>query len=314
MVQGTGQTPCRPADGRRRGIRERSRTHHRGRRRPAARPHRRPRAAPDAAALPRAEHRRVPQRRDRVRRRQPAVVRPGLRRGHPLGWSDRLAGAGRRRHADRRGRGHRGPRRAQGPHEGRPAARRPRLLCRERPRVVGTTRAWPSRHPAQRAGRCPRQAERVRRAGHPRVDGSGVPGRRRRPPVGPVPVDGPHRADQGPRAQEVRRHRDRAVHRRADRRDHRAVPGRAPPRRRPALVGGRRGGRRARADGEGPAHRHRHDLLARRYGHGPLRRRPAADRCPEPPAHPPLLPPRRPQRPRRDAARPLGPRVRPPVG
>ena len=59
-------------------------------------------------------------------------------------------------------------------------------------------RARPSRHPAQRAGRRARQAERVRRAGHPRVDRPGVPGRHRRAAVRPVPADGPHRADARP--------------------------------------------------------------------------------------------------------------------
>ena len=62
-------------------------------------------------------------------------------------------------------------------------------------------------------------------------------------------------------------------------RDRRAVRARAAAGERAPLVGGRRGGRRGRPAGEGPAHRHRHDLLARRHGHGPLRREAAAPRA-----------------------------------
>ena len=82
-------------------------------------------------------HRHVPQRRGRVRRRQPALVRSRLRREDALGGRDRAAGARRRRHADRRGRGHRGRARAPRPDEGRSAARRARVLRGERARVVG---------------------------------------------------------------------------------------------------------------------------------------------------------------------------------
>ena len=85
--------------------------------------------------------------------------------------------------------------------------------------------------------------------------------------------------------------------------------GRAPARRRAALVGGRRGGRRDRPGREGPAARHRHDLLAHRHGHGPLRREGAAARLPAAPAGAAVLPARRPQHPRRAAARALGRRV-----
>ena len=53
-------------------------------------------------------------------------------------------------------------------------------------------------------------------------------------------------------------------------------------RERAALVGGRAGRRRRRPHREGAAHRHRHDLLARRHGHGPVRRQAAAARCPQP--------------------------------
>ena len=84
---------------------------------------------------------------------------------------------------------------------------------------------------------------------------------------------------------------------------------RTPARRRAALVGGRRGGRRGRPAREGPAARHRHGLLARRHGHGPLRREGAAPRLPAAPAGAAVLPARRPQHPRRAAARALGPRV-----
>ena len=99
----------------------------------------------------RPEHRRVPHRRRGLRRRQPALVRSGLRREVGVGRADRVAADGGRRHADRRGRGHRGARGQARPHEGRPAARGARVLLRERPRVVGAVAARPPRLPAQRA-------------------------------------------------------------------------------------------------------------------------------------------------------------------
>ena len=112
-------------------------------------------------------HRHVPQRRGRVRRRQPALVRSRLRREDPLGGRDRAAAARRRRHADRRGRGHRGRARAARPDEGRSAARRARVLRGERARVVGAavpacgacsaaTRSSPrsTSRASSRAGRC----------------------------------------------------------------------------------------------------------------------------------------------------------------
>ena len=257
----------------RRGTHERSGTHHRRGRRPAARPHRRPRAAPAAAALPRPDT-------DAFRNvaiaygdDNPLWCDPdygtGTRWGGPIAspvlvGGDTLIGEDEVTEV---------PAEHKDLMKGDPLRGVHAFYAASAREWWAPLRARPSRHPAQRAGRRARQAERVRRAGHARVDRPGVPRRRRRAAVGPVPADGPHRADQGPRAQEVRRHRDRAVHRRADRRDQRAVPRRAPPRRRAALVGGRRGGRRARPDGEGPADRHRHDLLARRHGHGPLRRR-----------------------------------------
>ncbi len=78
------------------------------------------------------------------------------------------------------------------------------------------------------------------------------------------------------------------------------------------LVGGRGRGGRGRAHGQGTADRHRHDLLARGDGHGALRGHAAPPRGPQPAADPAVLPPRRAQRARRDAAGPLGSRVRPP--
>ena len=60
-------------------------SHHRRRRRPLPRAHRHPRTASDAAVLRAADVRHVPQRRDRLRRRQPALVRPRVRREDPLG-------------------------------------------------------------------------------------------------------------------------------------------------------------------------------------------------------------------------------------
>ena len=114
------------------------RDHRRGRR-PAARAHRNPRTAPAPAVLHAPDDRHLPQCRDRVRRRQSAVVRSRLRPDDPLGVADRVAGARRRRHADRRGRGHRGRARARGVDEGRSVARRARVLQR-RARASGGRR------------------------------------------------------------------------------------------------------------------------------------------------------------------------------
>ena len=147
------------------------------------------------------DDRRVPPRRRGLRRRQPAVVRPGLRRRRP-GWGGPIAPprAGRRRHAHRRGRGHRGR-----------AASTRDLMKGDPLRGVhafysASAREWwaPLRPghrvcPAQRPRRRARQAERVRRAGRPRVDRPGVPRRRRPAAVGPVPADDPHRAHEGAR-------------------------------------------------------------------------------------------------------------------
>ena len=73
--------------------------HHRRRHRPPPSAHQRARAVAPAAAPPGHHHRHLPPRRRGLRRRQPAVVRPRLRRHHPVGRADRLAAAGRRRHA-----------------------------------------------------------------------------------------------------------------------------------------------------------------------------------------------------------------------
>ncbi len=92
------------------------------------------------------------------------------------------------------------------------------------------------------------------------------------------------------------------------------VRARSAPRRRTAVVRGRARGRRGRADGEGAVDHHRHGLLARGYGHGPVRREAAAARVREPSPDPAFLPSRRAQRARRDAARALGSGVRPALG
>ena len=167
--------------------------------------------------------------------------------------------------------------RPAGAHEGRPAARRPRLL-------PGSAREWwaplvpgHARHPPQRAGRRARQAERVRRAGGARVVGAGVPRRRRPAAVGPAPQHDPHRAHQGARAQEVRRRsRSRAYTDDEIEAIEAQYAAEAP--RAPSRAGGRTSqeGDDGRPAGEGPVPRHRHDLLARRHGHGPLRREAAA--------------------------------------
>ena len=133
--------------------------------------------------------------------------------------------------------------------------------------------------------------------------------------LGPVPADGPHRAREGPRAQEVRRRRDRARTPTTQIAEIDAqYAARAAARRRAALVGGRRRGRRGRPDGEGPAapsptwSAGTSGMGMGLYGVKPLRLGYA-----EPRADPAVLPPRRAQRPRRHAARALGPRVRAPV-
>ena len=180
--------------------------------------------------------------------------------------------------------------------KGDPAARRARLLLGERARMVGAaapdcTGCFRRNALVARAG----QAERIRRAG--------------RSTNGPAQV---FRDDDGRRscrrqyrlmirterskARERKKYddgRDQAVHRRGDRRDRRAVRARA--RRAAASHAGGRTWPRATTvgpDGQGPADGHRHGLLARRHGHGPVRRAAPAARLAQPAAHPALLPPR----------------------
>jgi len=100
--------------------RERARRDHRGGGGPAPGAHRGARAEPGAAPLPMPDQRRLPARGRGLRRRQPAVVRPDVRGRDPLGWSDRLPGARRRRQPDRRRRGPRGRRGAPRAHAGDP--------------------------------------------------------------------------------------------------------------------------------------------------------------------------------------------------
>ena len=103
-------------------------TDHRRGRRALASAHRHSRAAPAAAELHAADRRHLSQRCGRVRRRQPVVVRPRVRPEDALGDANRVAGLGGRRHADRRRRGHRGRARTRRTDEGRSAARRARAF------------------------------------------------------------------------------------------------------------------------------------------------------------------------------------------
>ena len=313
-----GRRSCRPADVRNAGgSDERSGTHHRRGRRPAARPHRRPRAAsacrrtttgPDTDAFRNVA---IAYGDD-----NPLWCDPAYGAGTRWGRSDRLAAAGRRRHADRRGRG-----------RPRSTAELTDLMKGDPLRGVhafysASAREWwaplyPDRRviAAQRAGRRARQA----RASSPSRAVHEWTGQVFRDDDGPL-LSAQYRLmirterTQGARAQEVRRHRVRAVHRRADRRDRR----RSTRRRR------RRGaeprwwedvseGDERRPDGEGPAHRHRHDLLARRHGHGPLRRRARCGSARQNRARIPSFFHRDDLNvPDVHAARALGPRVRPP--
>ena len=248
------------------------RAHHRRGHRPVARADRRARTASVAAALHAADDRHVSQRRGRVRRRQSAVVRPRLRREDALGGCDRAARRWSVATRCRRRRGHAVAPEQRESDEGRSAARRARVLRRERPRVVGAaatrcavcsvaTRSSPrsTSRASSRAGRStsgPRRCSATNTALLCRA----------------VPADGAHRTREGAEEEEVRRREARRLHRRGDRRDRGPVRPRDAARRRAALVGRRERGRRGRPDGEGPAHRHRHDLLARGHGHGSLRR------------------------------------------
>ena len=245
---------------------------HRGGSRPTARPHRHPRAAFGArAALHQPRRRRLPARGRGVRRRQPAVVRRVPCGADVLGRGDRAAAAGGRGLPHRLRRGVRGGSGAPRPHEGRPAARRARLLLGQRARVVGSAATGTPGQPAQRAGRRAREAERVRRPRRARVDGPGLPRGGRATARRAVPPHDPHRAHRGPCAQEERHPRADPVHGRGDRRHRGPVRLGGAPRARDPLVGGRGGGRSHRPHGQGPADRHGHDLLARGHGNGHVR-------------------------------------------
>ena len=160
------------------GMAEQRRDHRRGHRPPAG-ADRCARTASAAAALHVPDDRHVSQRRGGLRRRQPAVVRPRLRPEDAVGGRDRAAAARGRRHARGRRRSDRGRARAARPDEGRPAARRARVLRGERARVVGADVSAAPRVPAQRARGRARQAERVRGPRGARVDRAGVPRRDR---------------------------------------------------------------------------------------------------------------------------------------
>ena len=281
-------------DGRARAHRD-GRDHRRGGRRlrqriGVARPH------SAAAPLPLPERGRVPPRGRGLRRRQPAVVRPVVRARRP-GGADRsrrrTSSAATRSSARTRSPGSRAD---SGADEGRPARRRPRLLLGVVPRVVEPAASRHPGHAAQRARRRARQGERVRRARGARVVRRGVRGGRRSGALGPVPADDPHRAREGassagatttsrsvPYTDDEIAAIDDAVAGERDRRRGRRTP----------MVGGRRGGRRARTAREGPAARHRHGRLARGHRHGPLRREGAPARVRPTPAHAPVLQARR---------------------
>ena len=237
-----------------------------------------------------------------LRRRQPAVVRSRLRRRSRVGRADRAAAAGRRRHADRRGRGHRGRR---------PSTRD--LMKGDPLRGVhafysASAREWwaplrPDRRVFRRnalVGVLDKPSEFAGRAVHEWTaqvfrddDGHAA--------VGPVPADDPHRAREGAREEEVRRHRARAVHRRADRRaSTRSTPRAAPRGAEPRWWEDVDEGDEVGPMVKGPLHGHRHGVLARRaWAWASTACKPLRLGVAQPPAHPALLPPRRPERPRR---------------
>ncbi len=170
--------------------------HHRSGDRTVARPHRHPRAAPGARRTTPA---RAPTPSATWPRPTATTTRCGATRSTPqapagaasiapppLVGGDTLIGEDEVTEVARG---------APRPDEGRPAARRARLLLGQRARVVGAAAARPPGDAAQRAGRRARQAERVRRARRARVDRPGLPRRRRPAPLRPVPADDPHRAD-----------------------------------------------------------------------------------------------------------------------
>ena len=76
-------------------------------------------------------------------------------------------------------------------------------------------------------------------------------------------------------------------------------------------MGGRRGGRRAPPAREGPLAGHRHDRLARRGGHGPVRGLGVAPERRPPAPYAEVLQTRRPEHPRRPTTPPLGCRLGP---
>ena len=167
-------------------------------------------------------------------------------------------------------------------------------------------------HPAQRARRRRSTSRASSRAGRstsgPRRCSATTSGALL---VGPVPADGAHRTREGARAQEVRRRRARAptptseideIEAQYDRERARG----AEPRWWEDVEEGDEVGPMVK----GPLTVTDMICWHSGHGHGSLRREAAAARLPEPQAHPALLPPRRPQRPRRHATRALGPRVR----
>ena len=185
--------------------------HRRGRRAPAG-PHRRARAAPAAAALPLPERRRVPPRgRGATATTTRCGAIPSYATTSRVGRADRAAAARRRRHADRRGRGHRG--RADDQRDlmkGDPLRGVHAFYSAQRPRVVGAAAARIAGcSAATRWSACS-----TSRASSP--GGRCTSGRRRCSAtttgtmlVGPVPAHDPHRAREGAREEEVRRHRAR---------------------------------------------------------------------------------------------------------
>ena len=143
--------------------------------------------------------------------------------------------------------------------------------------------------------------------------GAGVPGRHQRPAGRPVPADDPDRTNQGSGAEEVRRYRGPALP--DEEIDAIDSQYRLKAREEPSHDGGRMS---PKATTIGPMVKGPltvTDMVCWHVGMGmglygvqPLRLGLA-----EPPAHPALLPPRRAQRPGRDAAGALGPGVRPSV-
>ena len=236
---------------------------------------------------------------------------PPTRRSTRVGRADRAAGARRRRHARRRRRGHRARRRHDGAAEGRSAARRARLLLGVGPRVVGAAAAAAPGGPPQRARRRARQAERVRRAGRPRVDRSGVPRGRRPAAVGAVPADDPHRARR--RRGSARSTTTSSSASYTD--DEIAAIEAQYAAERPRGAEPRWWEDVAEGDEVGPLVKGPltvTDMICWHVGMGMGLYGVKALRLGggQPPAHPPLLPPRRAQRPRRHAAGALGSRVR----